>query len=43
MHSTAWDEIESVLLDMDGTLLDLNYDNRVWNELVPAAFAQQRG
>ena len=43
MHSTAWDKIESVLLDMDGTLLDLNYDNRVWNELVPAAFAQQRG
>jgi putative hydrolase of the HAD superfamily len=27
---------------MDGTLLDLHYDNRVWNELVPAAFAQLR-
>ncbi len=23
-----WEKIETVLLDMDGTLLDLNFDNR---------------
>ena len=23
----AWDEIDTVLLDMDGTLLDLHFDN----------------
>ncbi|MEM7294502.1 MAG: HAD-IA family hydrolase [Pseudomonadota bacterium] len=34
-----WDDIDTVLLDMDGTLLDLAYDNRVWSELVPAAYA----
>ena len=36
-----WHNIDTVLLDMDGTLLDLNYDNTVWNELVPVAYAQQ--
>lgn len=35
-----WSHIETVLLDMDGTILDLNYDNYVWDELVPLAFAQ---
>ncbi len=38
-----WGNIQTVLLDMDGTLLDLNYDNKVWNELVPTAFAQRHG
>jgi putative hydrolase of the HAD superfamily len=35
-----WQEIDCVFLDMDGTLLDLNYDNHVWNELVPQAYAE---
>ena len=38
-----WDDIEYVFLDMDGTLLDLNYDNHVWNELVPRAYAEHTG
>jgi len=38
-----WDNIDCVFLDMDGTLLDLKYDNRVWNELVPQAFARHSG
>jgi HAD superfamily hydrolase (TIGR01509 family) len=41
--SLNWQEIDCVLLDMDGTLLDLNYDNRVWNELVPQAYASKAG
>ncbi len=29
----------TLLLDMDGTLLDLAYDNHFWLEVVPAAYA----
>lgn len=36
----AWQEIDTVLLDMDGTLLDLNFDNRFWQEFVPLRYAQ---
>ncbi|WP_347989526.1 GMP/IMP nucleotidase [Methylomonas sp. AM2-LC] len=36
----AWQEIDTVLLDMDGTLLDLNFDNHFWQEFVPLKFAQ---
>jgi len=38
-----WKKIDTVLLDMDGTLLDLNFDNHFWKEFVPLKFAQQRG
>jgi HAD superfamily hydrolase (TIGR01509 family) len=38
-----WKEIDTVLLDMDGTLLDLNFDNHFWKEFVPLKFAQQKG
>jgi putative hydrolase of the HAD superfamily len=34
-----WDRIETVLVDMDGTLLDLAFDNFFWLELVPARYA----
>lgn len=34
-----WHEIDTVLLDLDGTLLDLQFDNYFWSELVPARFA----
>ena len=37
-----WSNIDTVFLDMDGTLLDLNYDNHVWNEVVPSAYADAR-
>jgi putative hydrolase of the HAD superfamily len=36
-----WAEIDTVLLDMDGTLLDLHFDNFFWLELVPRRYAQQ--
>ena len=35
-----WPEIDTVLFDMDGTLLDLHFDNRFWRELIPAEYAQ---
>jgi len=39
----AWDEIDTVLVDMDGTLLDLAFDNFFWLELVPARYADLHG
>jgi putative hydrolase of the HAD superfamily len=36
-------QCETLMLDMDGTVLDLAYDNYVWKELVPARFAEIRG
>jgi len=32
-------DIDAVLLDMDGTLLDLHYDNHFWLEFVPRQYA----
>ena len=37
-----WSDIRTVLLDMDGTLLDLHYDNHFWMEYLPAAYARAR-
>ncbi|QYJ78990.1 GMP/IMP nucleotidase [Shewanella acanthi] len=37
-----WNEIDTVLLDMDGTLLDLHFDNHFWLSLVPQELSQQR-
>lgn len=33
-----WSAIDTVLLDMDGTLLDLYYDNTLWNRLLPERY-----
>lgn len=38
-----WSDIDTLLLDMDGTLLDLHYDNQFWNERVPEFYANARG
>lgn len=38
----AWDEIDTVLLDMDGTLLDLSFDNFFWLEYLPQRYAQEK-
>ncbi len=34
-----WTNIQTVLLDMDGTLLDLHFDNFFWMEHVPRCYA----
>ncbi len=36
-----WSQIDTVLLDMDGTLLDLNFDNYFWLEYLPERYAQE--
>ncbi|MCK6372105.1 MAG: GMP/IMP nucleotidase [Gammaproteobacteria bacterium] len=41
--SGLWQECSTVLLDMDGTLLDLAFDNWFWHEAVPRCLARARG
>jgi len=36
-----WSSIDTVLLDMDGTLLDLYFDNYFWTEHLPRAYADK--
>lgn len=36
-----WNSIDHVLLDMDGTVLDLAFDNYFWGEVVPAKYAER--
>lgn len=38
-----WENIETVLLDMDGTLLDLHFDNHFWLTHVPLCYAEKHG
>ena len=37
-----WNQIDTLLLDMDGTLLDLHFDNHYWTKHVPMRFAEAR-
>ena len=36
------DSCDTLMLDMDGTLLDLAYDNYMWMERIPAAYAHAK-
>lgn len=36
-----WDQIDTVFLDMDGTLLDLHFDNHFWLQHVPMRYAEK--
>ncbi len=38
-----WNEIETVMLDMDGTLLDLHFDNYFWQEYLPEYWGKLKG
>jgi len=38
-----WSKIESVFLDMDGTLLDLHFDNHFWLEHLPLRYGEREG
>jgi len=41
--SFDWSHIETVLLDMDGTLLDRHFDDYFWQQHVPSAYAAKNG
>lgn len=36
-----WNAVDTVLLDMDGTLLDLGFDNYFWREYLPQVYADK--
>ncbi len=38
-----WAEIETVMFDMDGTLLDLHFDDYFWQILVPRTYSTVHG
>ncbi len=35
-----WNQVETLLLDMDGTLLDLHFDSHFWLEHLPRRYAE---
>jgi len=43
MPSLPWKAIDTVLLDMDGTLLDLHFDHHFWLEFLPQVYAEKNG
>jgi 5'-nucleotidase len=40
LDAQQWRQIDTVLLDLDGTLLDLAFDNRFWRTHVPNEWAR---
>lgn len=38
-----WSQVDTVLLDMDGTLLDLYFDNYFWRTHLPRRYAEANG
>ena len=36
----SWKDVDTILLDMDGTLLDKYFDDHFWEEYVPKIFAE---
>jgi HAD superfamily hydrolase (TIGR01509 family) len=43
MRMIDWRRYDTILLDMDGTLLDLAFDNYFWRELLPRCLSRIRG
>ncbi|MDF3193523.1 GMP/IMP nucleotidase [Pseudomonas sp. 1928-m] len=43
MPALPWNAIDTVLLDMDGTLLDLHFDNHFWLQHLPQRYAEHHG
>lgn len=38
-----WSQIDTVLLDMDGTILDLHFDNYFWLTFMPKKYSEAQG
>ena len=43
VEAVDWSQLDTILLDMDGTLLDLEFDNHFWGTVIPGEWGQQRG
>jgi len=43
LKAQQWQDIDTVLLDLDGTLLDLQFDNHFWTHRVPEAWGEANG
>lgn len=43
LQDIQWQNIDTVLLDMDGTLLDLAFDTRFWLQTLPKHIASEKG
>jgi putative hydrolase of the HAD superfamily len=41
MDMIDWAKIDSVFLDLDGTLLDLHFDNYFWTDFIPRQYANK--
>ncbi|MEM9101239.1 MAG: GMP/IMP nucleotidase [Pseudomonadota bacterium] len=37
-----WSQVNTLLLDMDGTLLDLRFDNHFWREYLPKQYSEEK-
>ncbi|MDA9611867.1 GMP/IMP nucleotidase [OM182 bacterium] len=42
-ETITWGKIKTVMFDMDGTLLDLHFDNYFWLNLLPKSYANAKG
>ena len=40
IQAINWDKVDIVLLDMDGTLLDLHFDTYFWTQYLPLRYSQ---
>ncbi|MDX1491666.1 MAG: GMP/IMP nucleotidase [Pseudohongiellaceae bacterium] len=38
-----WEAVDTVIFDMDGTLLDLHFDNYFWEDFVPQTYGKKHG
>ena len=43
VENLPWDHIDTVHPDLDGTLLDLAFDNDFWLDFIPSAYAEAPG
>jgi len=41
MANINWSQISTVLVDMDGTILDLHFDNQFWLEHLPLRYSEK--
>lgn len=39
IHEFSWDTIDTILLDMDGTLLDKHFDDYFWEQYLPEHYS----